>query len=529
MTSPTDLPLFAARAAGDDGRPRARRLAGLSGAIVPTAPTAPTSTAPETTDPQTPQASPAPQTAPAAPTPPAARISSQTVREVRAAVTEAYRAQSGGVALDPERDAALVTRLIEEQVAEYNVRRIDSGEPAMNALTRQELAGQVHNALFGLGRIAPLLAHEDVQDIEIEGYDRVVLKLRDGTVAEGPAVADSDEELLEDIAHLARTCPTGEKDFSPATKKLRMTLPDGSRLSAEGWMTHRPSIHIRTHRLIDTDLDESVRLGVMDKGLAQFLATAFRAGKNILISGAPFAGKTTQARAILNALPNTVRIATIESQYELLLHKMPKERHLRVWAAEAHEGGEIRPDGSAIGAYSNEDLIGLALQKNADRLVLGEVTTGAEARAMIQAMQTSKGSLATIHARTAWKTVSRLATLLQLGASNLDSATARSLVVQNVDLIVHIETVDETALEGGLFHRFIDDVIAVDESSEIGGIEVTQLWEPGADGRATPTGQRPSWLPELIRQGFDPDWLLPGSSEWNGPLELLVPMTRTAS
>ena len=147
---------------------------------------------------------------------------------------------------------------------------------------------------------------------------------------------------------------------------------------------------------------------------------------------------------------------------------------------------------------------------------------------MIQAMQTSKGSLATIHAGSAWKTVSRLATLLQLGTSNLDSATARSLVVQNVDLIVHIQTVDETALPGGRFHRFVDDVIAVDESSEIGGIEVTQLWEPGPDGRATPTEQRPTWLPELIRQGFDPDWLLAAYAEWAGPLELLVPMTKVA-
>ena len=449
---------------------------------------------------------------------------SSAVRSVRASVTEAYRRQSGGVTrLDERRDAALAAKLIEEEVREYNVRRIDLGREGLTPTQRRDLAAQVHHALFGLGRMAPLLAIDGVQDVEVEGCDRVIVKFADGHVEKRPPVADSDAQLIEDIAHLARTCPTGEKDFSPATKRLRMALPDGSRLSAEAWLTPRPSVHIRTHRFIDTDLDESIALGVLDCGLAQFIAAAFRASKNILISGAPFAGKTTLARAVLNALPATVRIATIESQYELLLHQMPEERRLRVWAAEAQEGGEIRPDGSAIGAFTNADLIALALQKNADRLVVGEVTTGAEAIAMIQAMQTSKGSLATIHAASGWKTVSRLATLLHLGTAGLDAATARALVVQNVDLIVHIETVDETGI-GGRFHRFIDDVIAVDESPELGGVEVVPLWRPGVDGRATPTGQRPPWLPQLQRHGFDPGWLRPGHTTWSSPLNLLVPI-----
>lgn len=526
MTSPTDLPMFAARASDSDGRPRARRLAGLSGGSDPV-PQASTSTAASVAlgataitpgelgeDLAAPASSPATQDD---------GVDPRAVRLVRAAVTEAYRTQTQGESrLDPTRDAELVTDIIEEQVSDYSNRRIDQGQEGLSPAQRRELAIQVRHALFGLGRIAPLLEMDGVQDVEIEGFDRVVLKFADGRVAKAPPVADSDEQLIEDIAHLARTCPTGEKDFSPATKKLRMTLPDGSRLSAEAWATHRPSVHIRTHRLIDTTLDESMSLGVVDEGLAQFLAACIRAGRNIIIAGAPFAGKTTLARAILNALHAHVRIATIESQYELLLHQMPESRHLRVWAAEAQEGGEIRADGSAIGALSNADLIALALQKNADRLVVGEVTTGAEALAMIQALQTSKGSLATVHAGSAWKTVARLASLVQLGATNIDSATARSLVVQNVDVIVHIETVDETPI-GGRFHRYVDDVIAVDESAELGGIEVTELWRPGPDGRATPTGQRPAWLPQLQRHGFDAGWLTAGAAQWTHPLDLLVP------
>ena len=59
-----------------------------------------------------------------------------------------------------------------------------------------------------------------------------------------------------------------------------------------------------------------------------------RAGKNIVVTGLQNAGKTTLIRALANEFPPMERFATIEQEYELLLHELP-DRHPRVSAMEA--------------------------------------------------------------------------------------------------------------------------------------------------------------------------------------------------
>lgn len=559
MTSPTDLPVFAARAAAPAQRPSARSLAGtaLAGPIVPELPAslepaAAVTTLAEPDDAMAPETLPGPPTAsgdfaaqlPPAPQLPAApgalqaggvgqetaaEVDYSTVQAMRLAVTETFRTRVPvGTTMRRETHEQLIDEIIEDHIEDHAAALIERGGSRMDRVAREALHHAIVDALFGAGRLQPLLDLPGLENLEIEGYDNVWLEFADGRLERGPAVADSDEALIADLQQMARTCATGEKNFSPATMKLRMALPDGSRLAAEAWLTPRPSITVRKHRFIDTDLTEMKTLGAVDEPISQFLAAAFRAGKSIIISGAPAAGKTTLARAVINALDPRIRIGTIESQYELFMHRLP-HRHQRVWAAEVQEGGEVNIDGRAQGRKSMYELLELALQKNVQRFIVGEIL-GDEAAALLEIFQAGKGGLATIHAQSARDTVERLVTLITRARGNVGMDYAYRLVAQSVDIVVHLASIDETYLDGGRQHRFVDEVTVLQLGAEPSiPVQETKIFAPGPDGRGLATSLKPDWLADLERHGFDAAWLDPVHSRWSAPLDLQIPYRRESA
>lgn len=521
-TDPSALPVFAQRAASD--RPAARGLAG------PTRPTHSPTTVLASSAP--PAAGPSPAQVPRVTEFVNGRdlehdpVDYTAVQQIRAAVTEAFQTDHPGSTISAADSVEEILRLIDAEISDYSSRQVLAGNGALNHEQRVAVRRAVYDSMFGVGRIQPLLDLEGLENIEIEGCDNVWLQFADGRLERGPAVADSDDQLIADIKQIARWAPSGEKDFSPVTKKLRMALPDKSRLAAEAWLSHRPSITIRKHRFVDTDLDQMIELGAVDVGLAAFLTAAIRAGKSVVVSGLAASGKTTLIRAVLNQLDPLVRLATIETNYELFLHEMPT-RHYRIWAAEAQEGGEAGSDGRVPGRVTVVQLVELALQKNVDRIVVGEVV-GPEILAMLEAMQGGKGSVSTMHALSAWDTVERMVTFITRERANVGTTFAARLVAQNVDLIVHLGVVDESHLPGGRKHRFVDEVLALDIKADGDDpVERERLWAPGPDGRAVATGKTPKWIDDLVRHGFDEAWMREGVQSWTAPLDLLYPNRST--
>ena len=78
----------------------------------------------------------------------------------------------------------------------------------MSVAAEDALADAVFAALFGLGRLQPLVDDPLVENIDVDGCDRVWMSYADGRLQPGPSVADSDAELVETVqsyaAHTAR-------------------------------------------------------------------------------------------------------------------------------------------------------------------------------------------------------------------------------------------------------------------------------------------------------------------------------------
>jgi Flp pilus assembly CpaF family ATPase len=292
--------------------------------------------------------------------------------------------------------------------------------------------------------------------------------------------------------------------FSAAHPRLHMTLGGNARLAAAAYVTPRPTVMIRVHRLAQVALSDLVARDMLDPALASFLAAAVRAGKSIVVSGPQGSGKTTLVRALCAELDPWERIGTLETERELLLHRLP-QRHRRQVSFEARPGsGERGPDGRPAGEIDLDELVADSLRFNLSRLIVGEVR-GPEVLAMFKAMQAGAGSMSTTHAHSARAAIERLVTCAMEAGPHVTDAYAYRQVAAHINLIVQTSMRTTGDRRRPVRDRFITEVIAV-EPGEHGRPATTSLWAPDpATGRATPATLPAALAAELAAHGFDPD------------------------
>ena len=184
-------------------------------------------------------------------------------------------------------------------------------------------------------------------------------------------------------------------------------LADGIRVNAiiPPLAVDGPLLSIRrfpAERLKGEDL---VSFRAMTRPMLDFLGHCVKARLNCLISGGTGAGKTTLLNVLSSFISEHERIVTIEDAAELQLHQ---EHVVRL---------ETRPPNvEGKGAVKQRQLVINALRMRPDRIVIGEVR-GEEALDMLQAMNTGHdGSLTTIHANTPRDALSRIETMIAMGA-----------------------------------------------------------------------------------------------------------------
>lgn len=433
-----------------------------------------------------------------------AQLDHALVAELRREVSEtlAIRLRETPVN-DPRARRELARSLVAEALVVRARERVHSGHRPWSVDQEFAIADAVMAAIFGMGRLQPLIDDPDVENIEVTGHDQVWIAYADGREVRGEPVAASDAELIELVQALVTRTGQAERAFSTASPILHLRLDDGSRLAAMAWVTPRPVLVIRRHRVREVSLDDMVRWGSMSRAVAEFLAAAIRAGRNVIVTGAQNAGKTTMLRALAAEFPPMERFATVEREYELHLHEL--ERHPRVVAMEARVGSSERDAaGRASGEVTLSDLVVDALRMNVRRVIVGEVR-GPEVVPMLSAMSVGDGSLCTLHARSAGKALDRIVTLCLEHGAGMTDAFAYRAATDGIDLIVHL-ALRHDAQHAGRRERFVAEILEVDGIGEGGRPVVTTVFTPGPDGRAVPA-HRPRCLADLVEVGFDPSLL----------------------
>lgn len=413
-------------------------------------------------------------------------------RVVGESLTAAHstREQEGLPRIGPADERALARKLLADELRRLAADAYADGRQALDESTEDAIATAVLDRLHGLARLQPLLDDLTIRDIHISGASRVWLTLRDGTKVRGPAVAASDDDLVELIATAARRLGRSERRWDHAQPELNLQLPNGDRLHALMAVSGRPTITIRRHDFDIHRVDQLVDLGLCDDLLAGFLSAAVRARANLVVAGGTGTGKTTTLRCLINEIDPAERLITVEDSLEIGLERF-EDLH------PDHETLEARDANTeGVGAFTLADLVRSALRMDPERVIVGECR-GVEVLPMLLAMsQGNDGSMCSIHADSSKGVFGRLAMYAAMTPERLAPEVTNLLVANAVDLIVHLGWVDG--------ERRVTSVRQVTGTLEGNHVVSNELWRPDGSGVAAPAAPpTPELTDKLGRYGFD--------------------------
>ena len=427
-------------------------------------------------------------------------IDHDLVRQLRVQVADRLndqrrRDQMNGVPAMSVEDEREYARSLIVQVLEDHARyEIAEGRTPPSADDEASLAAAIHSALFGVGRLQPLLDDPEVENVDINGCDNVFVQYGDGREERLPPVADDDEELVELIQVLAAHTGLSSRPFDSANPQLDLRLPDGSRLSAVMNVCARPAVSIRKARLGKVFLDELVANGTLTHDVASFLKAAVAARKNIMIAGATNAGKTTLLRALASEIPPHERLVTVERALELGLGEF-EDLHPNVVAFE-----ERLPNSEGVGGVNMAELVRRSLRMNPSRVIVGEVL-GDEIVTMLNAMsQGNDGSLSTIHANSSLEVFNRIGTYAIQAQERLPIEATNMLIAGALDFVVFLRKHNDY-VTGGVQRRVIESVREV--VGHDGQVLSSEVFAPDTEGRAAAHAPI-SCIADLEAEGYRP-------------------------
>ena len=357
------------------------------------------------------------------------------VRVIQREVAEQLSREGDGLGHADKEE--LCRHLIANVLQGHAADRLGAAVAPMDPEQESAIGEAVWARMFGMAGLQVLIDDPEIENININGFDRVWVKYSDGSKVRGPAVAASDAEIVDLVRIAGRNLGMAERRFDAASPELDLRLPSGHRLSAVMEVTERPVISVRRHRLVDVTLEDLVSLGTLNGELASFLGAAVRARKNIVVAGPMNAGKTTLLRALASEVAARERIVTIEQSLELGLDRLP-ERHPDVVAMEARE-----PNSEGAGEITMARLLRRALRMDADRVIVGEVL-GDEILNMLNAMsQGRSGSMCTIHADSSAGVFRRMASYAVQAAERLPLEATNLLIAGAIHFVVYVSLIDD--------------------------------------------------------------------------------------
>lgn len=301
--------------------------------------------------------------------------------------------------------------------------------------------------VYRLGVIQPYIENEEINEVMVNGIDRIFLEDRRG-IYRAPESFESEEELEEVIRFIAASVHREITEMNPV---LDARLSDGSRVNAvlSNVALDGPVLTIRKFSREHISMRQMVSGGMLTAECAEDLRTLVRCGYNVFISGGTSSGKTTFLNALADAIPKEERVIIIEDSRELNLEQIPNLVQMECRNANSVGKGKI----------TMEMLIRTSLRMRPDRIIVGEVR-GAEVADMLQAMNTGhSGSMSTGHGNSVSGMLRRLEAMYLMSA-NIPMDAIRAQIVEGIDIMVHLvrnasgarqvmEVSELTGFEGG--------------------------------------------------------------------------------
>jgi pilus assembly protein CpaF len=377
--------------------------------------------------------------------------------ELRRRLIERRRAQAaaGTAALDPLPQA--VEQLVDEDAAVL--------EPA----TRRRLRELILREAVGLGPLEELLADPAVEEVMVNGHERVYVERR-GRIERADVRFESEEALRDAIERILTPLGRRVDELSPM---VDARLEDGSRVHVviPPLAVSGPTLSIRRFSAVRPGPRELVRLGTLTEELHDELAAAVAARRSILVSGGTGSGKTTLLNGLSAFIDSAERVITIEDAAELRL-RQPHVVSLESRPASVEGRGRV----------TIRDLLRGALRMRPDRIVIGEVR-GGEALDLLMALNTGhEGALSTVHANSPEDALRRIETLALMAGVGLPHEAIREQLGRGLDLVIHLARLSDGS-------RRVVEVAEVVRTA--GSVGVRELFRLGKESEGHAWARRP--------------------------------------
>ena len=300
------------------------------------------------------------------------------------------------------------------------------GEVYVPIQERVNFTDELYSSIRGLGLLDMIIKDDDITEVMINGTDEIFIE-KSGKIERLNQSFDS-QRKLEDI--IQRIVGRAGREVNQSNPIVDTRLPDGSRVSVvlPPVALKGPTLTIRKFSKIPMTVEQLIKYKSITPQIAKVLETLVKAKYNIFISGGTGSGKTTFLNALSNYIPNTERVITIEDSAELQIVGI--DNLVKLETRNSNSSGK--------GSITIRDLIKTSLRMRPERIIVGEVR-GAEALDMLQAMNTGHdGSLSTGHANSTVDMLSRLETMVLMGAEGLPLEAIRQQIASAVDIIIHL-------------------------------------------------------------------------------------------
>ncbi|HTP25597.1 MAG TPA: P-type DNA transfer ATPase VirB11, partial [Anaeromyxobacteraceae bacterium] len=271
-----------------------------------------------------------------------------------------------------------------------------------------ELSGEYLEALTTAMAVYGGLAPKSLISVVLPGGER-------GQIVRAPA-------CIEGMA------PLTIRKHMPVVRSLQDLETEGIFHRAKDMSFHQPSAQEArregerqdARRLQDFELE---LLGLKrERKFSEFLRRAVHHKRNIVIAGKTGSGKTTLARSLIEEVPRSERIVTIEDVHELRLPNHPNRVHLLF--------------GQGEGRVTAEACLAACMRLSPDRIFLAELR-GGEAWEYLQSLNTGHpGSITTTHANGAAHAFARVESLVKNSdvGRTLDRGEVRRVLHATLDV-----------------------------------------------------------------------------------------------
>ncbi len=354
-------------------------------------------------------------------------------------------------------DVALLARELADGLAVGDA--IDSAVEQLghrSGLTHFEskaLAESSHDSIRGFGVLQQFFDDESIEEIWLNRPNEVFLAR--GGVSERIFLALSANEITTLVERMLRHSGRRLDRSSPF---VDAALPDGSRLhviipdvARENW-----SVNIRKFPKQVWRLTDLVDRKVLTLQQARFLAGQMRTGKNILVSGATQAGKTTLLCALLAETNPSKRLVTVEETFEIRATNFD-------WVALQTRQANLE----GRGEITLRRLVKESLRMRPELLVVGEVRE-AESLDLLIAMNSGLPGLCTIHANSAAEAVQKLCTLPLLAGANISAEFVKATVASCIDYVVQCRMLPDGS-------RQVSEIVSVVWNPEVETIKTLPI------------------------------------------------------